>query len=168
LELIDHLARTLPHVSFVFIGRVAVDVNGLTMHKNVHFLGQRSYETLPNYLKAFDVCLLVYKMGEFAKHANPKKLREYLAGGKPVVSVRLREVEELADVVYIADSYQEFANLIQRALDEDCEDRRHTRLSAVASLSWPARVDRLSDVIVERIPATGSPRVHTHLEAGHP
>jgi glycosyltransferase involved in cell wall biosynthesis len=156
VDLIDYLATSLPGVSFVFIGRVVADVGRLLIHENVHFLGKRRYETLPNYLKAFDACMLLYKSGEFARHANPKKLREYLAGGKPVVSVRLREVERFTDVVYLADSYDDFARLLRKAISEDNKELARRRISAVSSQSWQSRVSDLGDIILERLPALRS------------
>jgi glycosyltransferase involved in cell wall biosynthesis len=152
VALIDHLAAALPDVSFVFVGRIACDVEPLRQRANVHFLGQRPYESLPGYLKAFDVCMLLYKQGEFSRNANPKKLREYLAAGKPVVSVRIREVEHLGDLVYIADSCAQYADLLRRAIAEDSPDLRRKRMSAMENESWEAKVERLSAIISERIP----------------
>jgi glycosyltransferase involved in cell wall biosynthesis len=154
VSLIDHLATALPDLSFVFVGRIACDIEPLRRHRNVHFLGQRPYESLPGYLKAFDACMLLYKKGDFSRNANPKKLREYLAAGKPVVSVRIREVEHLGDLVYIADSYPQYADLLRRAIAEDSPDRRATRMAAMQNESWEAKVERLSGIIAERIPAT--------------
>ena len=156
IDLVDHLATALPNVSFVFVGRVACDIDPLRKHANVHLMGQRPYESLPGYLKAFDVCLLIYKKAEFSRNANPKKLREYLAAGKPVVSVRIREVEHLKDLVYIADSYAEYAVLIERAIAEDSPESRDARMNAMASESWETKVERLSEIIARHIPLVAS------------
>ncbi len=151
-NLIAHVANALPDVSFVFIGRIARDMTSLQHFPNVHLLGHRKYESLAGYLKAFDVCMLVYKQGEFSKHANPKKLREYLAGGKPIVSVRLGEVEEYQDFVKIADSYEDFARLIAQEIREDTADKRMRRLEAVKENSWEAKVEWLGQIIGRHIP----------------
>jgi glycosyltransferase involved in cell wall biosynthesis len=153
LELIDHLASTLQDVSFVLLGRVAQDVSRLSVHANVHFLGPRAYTSLAGYLKAFDVCLLLYRQGAFSKNANPKKLREYLAGGKPIVSVRIPEVERYADLVYIADSYEEFARLVRRAIDHDPAELKTRRLAAMGSESWAAKVEWISTTISRHLPS---------------
>jgi glycosyltransferase involved in cell wall biosynthesis len=153
LALIDHLATSLPDISFVFVGRVACDIEALRRHRNVHFLGQRPYESLPGYLKAFDACMLLYRKAEFSKNANPKKLREYIAAGKPVVSVRIREVEHLGDLVYIADSYSQYAELLRRAIAEDSPDLRDRRMSAMRNESWESKVELLSAIVAERIPS---------------
>ncbi|MEJ2722271.1 MAG: hypothetical protein P8181_14220, partial [bacterium] len=163
-DLIAHVAGALPTTSFVFLGRVARDMTSLKQYPNVHLLGHRPYETLPGYLKAFDVCMLVYKQGEFSKHANPKKLREYLAGGKPIVSVRLGEVEEYEEFVRIADTYDEFANHVEAAIREDTAEERARRAKAMEANSWEAKVEWLGEIIARHIELAGSEPARAHRE----
>ncbi len=59
---------------------------------NFHHLGKKPYETLPNYLKAFDVCLMPFVDSDLTRHISPTKTPEYLAGGKPVVSTPIPDV----------------------------------------------------------------------------
>ena len=85
-------------------------------------------------------------------HANPIKLREYLALGKPVVSVSTPEIDKYADVVEIACTYQEFLDklngVLQRAPSpQDCR-RRQER---VAGESWEARVEEVLRIVHERL-----------------
>lgn len=151
LELITHLARTLPNVSFVLIGHSAVDVSSLGHLANVHLLGRKPYTELPNYLKAFDVCLLPYRATPQVENANPKKLREYLAAGKPVVSVPNREVEKYKEMVYLARGFDEFKECIERALQCDSREAVARRLDAMSLESWERRVERLCEIVDERI-----------------
>lgn len=156
VNLIGHLATQLPDVSFVLIGRVARDVSTLRPYHNVHFLGHRSYASLAGYLKAFDVCLLLYEIGSFSKNANPKKLREYLAGGKPVVSVRIPEIERYAKLVSIADTYDEFARLVRECIDTNSPELQAARLSAMRSESWASKVDRIGELIARHVPSVST------------
>src|SRR4051812_48710457 len=56
--LIEALADAFPNGSVVIVGPVVkVDPKELPQRANLHWLGQRSYEELPAYTKAFDVCL---------------------------------------------------------------------------------------------------------------
>jgi hypothetical protein len=71
LDLIKYLADKREDVSFVFIGRVARDISMFDSLRNVHFLGQRPYRLLPNYLKAFDVGMMPYKMNTQVINSNP-------------------------------------------------------------------------------------------------
>lgn len=158
LDLIAFLARSMPRVSFVLIGHSAVDVSMLHPLRNVHLLGRRPYAALPGYLRAFDVCMLPYRPTPQVINANPKKLREYLAAGKPVVSVPNREVEKFGDLLYLAADYAEFRDCIDRALRHDPEDAPTRRLDAMSLESWESRVERMCDIIEQRIEETTSAR----------
>jgi glycosyltransferase involved in cell wall biosynthesis len=150
LDLVRFSARRLPDVSFVFIGSVVQDIGDLAEYPNVHFLGPKPYDTLPEYLRAFDVGLLPYKLNEQVINSNPKKLREYLAGGKAVVSVRVREVERYGELVYVADNSDQFVDSIRRALDSG-PDAAAQRAAAVEGESWTAKVDRISAIVAKHI-----------------
>ena len=102
IDLLTFLARAHPDVSFVFIGDRYADMSRVEALANVHFLGKKPYAALPAYLQCFDVCCLYYKPGDFNDYRNPKKLLEYLATGKPVVSVAILEVRWLAAFVRLA------------------------------------------------------------------
>ena len=151
LDLVRYTARRLPDVSFVFIGSVVQDIGDLGGYKNVHFLGPKPYDELPDYLRAFDVGLLPYKLNEQVINSNPKKLREYLAGGKPVVSVRVREVERYGDLIYVADDRDQFVEAITRAL-EIIPGRAAELAAAVKDESWTAKVERISEIVAGHIP----------------
>jgi len=155
LELIAFAAKALPEVSFVMIGRVVQPLGSLEKLDNVHFLGQKSYEDLPGYLRGFAVGLLPYKLNEQVINSNPKKLREYLAGGKPVVSVRVREVERYANLVRIADSPEQFVQAISESIEQDNDKAVKARMEAVAEESWRSRVELICSRVEAHIPEKG-------------
>jgi hypothetical protein len=151
LDLVGYLSESLPDVSFVFIGSVVQPIGKLAERGNVHFLGHKPYDVLPDYLRGFDVALLPYKLNNQVIQSNPKKLREYLSGGKPVVSVRVREVERYADVVSIADGREQFRDMVARAVTEDSPEASERRAASVATESWKEKVERISDIITRHI-----------------
>ncbi len=55
---------------------------------NVFFLGKRDYSDIPAFGNYFDVCLNFWVMKDWIKNSSPLKIKEYLALGKPVVSIR--------------------------------------------------------------------------------
>jgi hypothetical protein len=81
-----------------------------------------------------------YEPGAFSASANPLKLREYLATGKPIVTIPMGEAERFAQFVEIAATKEEFLQKIEKALAEDSVSRRVERMAAVASMTWEARV----------------------------
>ena len=118
-----------------------LDVGELHALSNVHFVGAQPYAELPNWAKAFDVAIIPYKLNRQVINANPLKLREYLATGKPVVSVRNAEIEKFADVVRIADDGPAFLAAIEAALADGSAAASARRMAAVADQSWDRRVD---------------------------
>jgi glycosyltransferase involved in cell wall biosynthesis len=106
--LVDYLAGQRPQWQFVMIGRVAVPSQDVPQRANIHFLGARSYDTLPDYGCQFDVAIIPYRLTKQVINANPIKLREYLAMGKPIVSVSTPEIDKYSDVVRIARSKEDF------------------------------------------------------------
>ena len=63
---------------------------------NIHYLGRRPYETLPAYGKAFTAAIIPYHLTQQVINSNPIKLREYLAMGKPIVSVSTPEIDKFS------------------------------------------------------------------------
>ncbi len=156
LNLIEYLARARRDLSFVLIGRVVQNISGFREFPNVHFLGQREYESIPNYVKYFDACLIPFELNDVIRSSNPLKLKEYLAAGKPVVSVAIREVEKYRDLAYISNNYDEFLHHIQLALDEDSPQKRAARAEAMEKESWTAKVDGICSIVKKHIEGTNN------------
>jgi glycosyltransferase involved in cell wall biosynthesis len=151
VDLIAFLARERPQWTFLLIGRLAVDPGGLKDLPNVVFAGPQPYVSLPRWAKAFDVAIIPYRPTRQVLNSNPLKLREYLATGKPIVSVSTPEVERFADCVRIAHDPAEFLRQIDDALVNDSAADRKRRMAAVADMSWEARMSEVLAVIERRL-----------------
>ncbi|HVE49429.1 MAG TPA: glycosyltransferase [Casimicrobiaceae bacterium] len=116
-SLIDELARAFAHGSIVIVGPLAkVDRENLPTHRNLHWLGQRTYQELPAYVKAFDACLMPFALNDATEYINPTKALEYMAAGKPVISTAVPDViRNFAPVAQVARSHAEFIALAARA-----------------------------------------------------
>ncbi len=152
LHLIKYLSEELKNVSFILIGLVSQDISILKNNRNVFFLGPKPYEELPKYLNQFNICLMPYKLNDEMINSNPKKLREYLASGKPIVSVRIKEVERYGELVYVADDYKEFLHYTKLAINEHNDDLVSKRISAMQKESWEFRVKMISRIISDHVP----------------
>lgn len=153
LDLIDYLAEQRPEWTFLLIGRVAVPAHAVALRQNVHFLGRRPYDTLPAYGKRFDAAIIPYHLNAQVLHANPIKLREYLAMGKPIVSVRTPEIEKYSDSIAIADSREEFLAKLDDAVSHpDFPDDVRRRMSRVRGESWDARLRVVLETVERHLP----------------
>lgn len=147
LEMLESLARQRPHWQLLLVGYATVNVARLAGLPNVTLVGAQPYESLPGWAKAFDVAIIPYRQNAQVQHANPLKLREYLATGKPVVSVHTPEVERFSSQLYIADGVADFIQAIESALRDDTPDRRLQRMAAVRAMSWEQRIDATLTVV---------------------
>ncbi|CEG25513.1 glycosyltransferase [Bacillus sp. B-jedd] len=89
--LMEKVASAFPEATICIIGvEYAAEVD-LTI-PNYLYLGYKDYKKLPRYLAHFDVCLLPFKLNSITLAADPIKIYEYLASGKPVVTTDLPEL----------------------------------------------------------------------------
>ncbi len=151
LELLADIAQEHPQWSLALVGVVQDQKCRGAMERlrglpNVHWLGYKAVDRVPYYIKAFDVCLIPYRGGEEAVHIDPLKLYDYLACGKPVVSVDIPAVRPFADVVYIAEDKGTFVRYIGEALQEN-GSLVPRRLDIARQNTWEARVEQLSSYI---------------------
>ncbi|MGH8172431.1 MAG: glycosyltransferase [Rhodanobacteraceae bacterium] len=142
-DLIEWLARERPLWTFLLIGHVASDLGALATLPNVRLAGAQPYATLPEWAKAFDVAIIPYRINRQTVNANPLKLREYLATGKPIVSVRNPEIEKFADWVHIADNRASFLAALESALGDDTPEAAEARRRVVAKDTWDHRVETI-------------------------
>jgi glycosyltransferase involved in cell wall biosynthesis len=148
LELVDYLAQQRPQWTFLMIGRVAVPQDEIPRRPNLHLIGKRAYEQLPAYGKQFDAAIIPYRLNRQVMHANPIKLREYLAMGKPVVSVSTPEIDKYADVVSIARSREDFLAQLDAALARPSSTIDiERRMRRVAGESWDSRMEGILEVV---------------------
>jgi glycosyltransferase involved in cell wall biosynthesis len=143
LPLLERVAREVPQATLVLIGDATCSMERLEALPNVHWLGFRPYEEIPAYGAGFDVALMPWLRNEWIEHANPIKLKEYLALGLPIVSTDFPEVHHYADVVAIAADDDAFVTLVRAALDGHAVGTTESRSARVAGATWDNRAKDL-------------------------
>lgn len=152
LDLLAEVARLRPNWSVVLVGPVGagIDVSALQALPNVYLLGRREQKELPAYLKGFDVCLNTFKINDLTRNVSPLKFYEYLASGKPIVSVDMPQVRNFADVVKIASTPAETVAAVEEILGSDNEEQKARRLARARENSWESRVKQMLEIILRR------------------
>jgi glycosyltransferase involved in cell wall biosynthesis len=154
LDLVAYLARARPSWTFLMIGRIAIPEAEAPRLPNIHYLGRRPYETLPAYGKAFTVALIPYHLTPQVVNSNPIKLREYLAMGKPIVSVSIPEIDKFSDYVATARTPEEFLAKLDRAVAEGLSPEARQRQTALAStMTWDANLRKVIAVVEAQLAA---------------
>ena len=153
LPLIRYLTNSRPGWSFVFVG----PIHGWKILKpyfsapNLFLLGTKEYSVLPNYLQAFDVCLMPFDLtNKVVMHINPTKTLEYLAGGKPVVSTAMPDVVRFFEgVVQIARTREKFLMHCDRMVTNAPEAIIEKGLEMAMKTSWDNIIGGMEKVILE-------------------
>lgn len=146
LGILEEMAKSRPEWNIVLVGPEDSVFEGSRLHlyPNVHFLGGRPPEVLPQYIKAFDVCLNPQLINEVTIGNYPRKIDEYLAMGKPVVATRTEFMDAIfADHTYLGTTAGDYIRLIERALAEDSPALQLKRKQYAALHSWEAHVNEI-------------------------
>lgn len=137
---------------------------GLDQLPNVVFTGSRRLDALPPLLRHMDCVLIPFLCNRLTESIYPLKINEYLAAGKPVVSTGFSaDIRSFADCIYLAESHEDFINLIDEAISEDKPGLVRQRVEVANSNTWEARIRQLWEIIEHHTQTT--PRSRTHLYA---
>src|SRR5262249_23477284 len=149
------LSLRLPQASIALVGPEQTAMTDLQALNNVHLLGPKLHERIPDYIATFDVCLIPYVVDDFTNNISPAKLNEYMAVGKRVVSSDLAEVGRFNDdwgaLVRIGTTREEFVSQVQAAFAEDAPALRLERRRAAERNTWDHRVEAMSHLIDARL-----------------
>lgn len=134
LDLLGAIADARPEWSIEIVGPIVkIDPADLPLRDNLHYPGPSSYGELPARLSDWDVALMPFAMNESTRFISPTKTPEYLAGGRPVVSVPIVDVArhygELEGVKIAAGA---------EAFVAACDGGRASRRSLISSTSSSA------------------------------
>jgi glycosyltransferase involved in cell wall biosynthesis len=151
VPLLVDVARARPDWSFALVGPVGVgdprtDVSALGGEPNIHLLGGRRYEELPDVLRGADAGLIPYARNELTDGIFPMKVYEYLAAGLPVVATQLPSIVGVSEVATASDAAG-IAALLDRALGHDDAARRAERSRAAEAHSWDTRLAEIAAAI---------------------
>ncbi|MCD7928331.1 MAG: glycosyltransferase [Oscillospiraceae bacterium] len=145
-----HCAEVHPDWTFLLIGPVAQSeyLPQLEQLDNVRILGQRPLVDIPEYLAGCDVCLQLLRRRNKDSDVLPARIYEYLAAGKPVVSMLWQyQQEEFPDVIRYARTVPDFEAQCRRAVEEDPAALRRRRRDYGRAAAWDNRAAQVSQLL---------------------
>ncbi len=154
-ELLDLVAEAFPRASIVMVGPVfgpqAAELAAIASRRgNVFHLGAKPYDRLGAYIAAMDVCVIPLKMNDLMRSADPNKLYEYAACGRPIVTMKHSEdLEPFRGMIHLAESAAEFIEGIRIALASGANQEK--LLEFARKRSWQARADEIAALVREAI-----------------
>jgi glycosyltransferase involved in cell wall biosynthesis len=151
VELLAEVAKLRPDWSIVLVGpRGAGDPTGelsaLDSAPNIHMIGPRPADDLPQVLRGADIGLIPYAINDLTRSVFPMKVYEYLASGLPVLATPLPALEGVGAIDAVATAEELIAGAA-RELTADNPDRRRARSEAAASHSWEARIEAIEEAL---------------------
>lgn len=155
-DLVAQVATARPDWQWIFVGPTAkIDPADLPQAANLHFLGQRSYNDLPAYLKSFDVATMPFAHNEATRFISPTKTLEYMAGHAPIVSTSVPDVVRFyRERVHLADDATSFVAAVETALREtpaERASRAQAEDALLADQSWDSIATRMWALIEEQV-----------------
>jgi teichuronic acid biosynthesis glycosyltransferase TuaH len=154
-DLLGRVAASFPGASVVLLGPVfgarKTRLSELMAeHTNIHHLGVKPYDELPRYLAAMDVCIIPLQRNELMRLADPNKLYEYAAAGRPIVTMKhSSDLESLRDFIHLAETNDEFIVELHKALSEEPNTER--LLEFAEGSSWQSRSDAIAGLLVRSL-----------------
>ncbi|MGW5050973.1 glycosyltransferase [Actinokineospora sp. NPDC004072] len=145
-DLLERLAEDIPEASLVLVGDTSISMARFERHPNIHWLGFKPYAEIPAYGSGFDVAIMPWLDNEWIAHANPIKLKEYLALGLATVSTDFPEVRHYADRITIARGHDAFVKAVREVLAGGGLSTPEARRASVLSASWDSRARQLMDL----------------------
>jgi glycosyltransferase involved in cell wall biosynthesis len=155
LDLLAGVADARPDWQLVLLGPVVkIDPATIPRRPNVHLLGMKSYQILPEYMAHWDVGMLPFAHNTATRFISPTKTPEYLAAGLPVVSTSIRDVVhpygDLA-LAEIGDDVPTFISALERAMSRDRTALRSAADAHLSQHSWDDTGSRIRALVLEAI-----------------
>lgn len=171
------IARQRPQWQWVFVGaigagadeRFVTDLEAESLWSrcralpNVHVLGAKPHDDVPQYLLNMDVNVMCYRThGKgWWSEIFPLKSMEYLAAGKPIVSAPVKSMLPFDDHLAIATTTQEWVGAIEHALAAGGVGTAASRRAVARANTWDRKIDCLQEWIVDFLQNTHNRRFGT-------
>jgi glycosyltransferase involved in cell wall biosynthesis len=173
LPLIASVARARPDWHWVLIGQIGEGQPGTSIERlklpNVHLLGPRDYERLPDYLRGLDVATIPACQNAYTAAMFPMKFFEYLAAELPVVVSGAPALTEFSRAFASASSPAEFIERVEKILGGARGDLDYARnLARRHTWEWRTNemIGKLTEAWQKRAASRAQPDAVDHRQAG--
>ena len=151
--LLTRLSESVPGASIVLIGKPGPDGSEpwhadrarCLARPNVHAIGWRTQAEIHRYNRAFDVCLIPYRVSHpFNRACNPTKIMDAMATSRPIVSTALPECSLYGRLFHVAADEEGFVDAVRSILAAGSDDGRASdRFAWARANTCRAVADRL-------------------------
>lgn len=151
-DLVLEVAEKRPNWCFVLIGYCPdgtikqLQQFGLD---NILVYPAQPYRDLPQFISAFDIQIIPFRINNITKRTSPVKLFEYMASGKPILTSEMPECLQYRSVITYTDA-QDFIEKVPKLM-ELAKDKDYLELmdKEARENTWDARVKSILEAIKE-------------------
>ncbi|WP_425390373.1 hypothetical protein [Ekhidna sp.] len=146
-KLIEEIVNKHPDVEFYFAG----SGSGPLFSENVLYSGKLTKTQLTGFYQAMDALMIVYRADEFPNQlANPHKMMEYLASGKPIIATLTHEYENYSSIA-MSKRNGEFPDLFEQFIQNlqvwDTVALRNERMQIAIANTYHKQVSRIENLM---------------------
>jgi glycosyltransferase involved in cell wall biosynthesis len=150
---LDAVGNLEGRAGVVCVGRVFDSARGgkerleETSPNGVLFTGRVPYDELPRYLAHAKVGIAPFVLSEKTRAINPNKLYMYAAMEENIVSTPFsKDIEDHADLIYVASGPEEFARAVIAALGDE-DRRRAVRERIAVPNGWDRKAEEFARLL---------------------
>ncbi len=157
LDVLAEAAKLAPEILWCVVGGSAEEfkkvVGRTTLPANLRVLGESAFDTVPTWLSAADVFLVLgtNKDRQSALHTSPLKVYEYLAAGRPIIASKTPSLSALIPhdlaLWYAPDDAASLANTVRAAFTAQDSFPRERASALAREHTWSARAARVASFI---------------------
>lgn len=149
LEPLFQAAKAHPEWTFLLMGRITPTAQEqLKQYSNIVMTGPIHPVELPDYLYGCDVLFDLFHQQLKGSDIIPSRMYEYLASGKPIITmIDPEQVEPFPDVVYTAYHAEGFIRCCGRALEEESSKAAPRRQEYAHQASWAGRAQVVTEIL---------------------
>jgi len=150
IQLIKEAALRFPTYSFALVGPYEEEIRRQTEPlPNIYWLGKKDYVHAPSYINQFDVCMIPFLQNELTLSVSPLKFYEYMAMGKPVISIPMEQLLPYQDDCVLYHDSNEFLQFLPGMLLEDTAEKRMRRQKIAQANDWQQKFDTMFSLITQ-------------------
>jgi glycosyltransferase involved in cell wall biosynthesis len=147
-ELVESVCSMRPDWTILFMGLVQQPPpERVRSLRNLHILGEVSFEDLPDYYRTIDVCWVPHRVNTLTSRQSSLKVLEYLAAGRPVVTTDIPLPSDVMPLVEVRKNSADIVDALSLAAGRDSQADRHARQDVAANHSWDRSFEEIEHVM---------------------
>ena len=89
----------------------------LPKHPRLKIKGVIEHNKLWENVKNMDALIMPFKVNDIIKDVDPVKLYEYISMGKPIISIKYKEIVRFEKFTFFYDNYEEYLRILKEMLN---------------------------------------------------